>query len=99
MPRIRIALLALPVALVALAASAPGALALSPWWHVSIGTRPSSIKPGVEGEVLVQALNVGDGPTSEPITVTDTLPEGVTVEQVEPEAGKPEPKVSFKPNA
>jgi hypothetical protein len=82
-----------------LALGAPGAFAQSPWWHVSSNSRPSTLQPGGEGTILLQVLNVGNGTTSGPITVTDKLPEGVTVQRVEVKPGEPEPKVSFKLNA
>src|SRR6185437_9937250 len=82
-----------------LAMGAPGAFAESPWWHLSSNSRPSTLPGGGEGTILLQALNVGDGTTSGPITVIDRLPAGVAVQQVEVKPGEPEPKVSFKLNA
>ena len=56
--------------------------------------RPSSLRPGGTGTSVLQASNVGDLPTSGPITVIDTLPAGVTVQKVSPN-GKSEAEVSF----
>jgi hypothetical protein len=56
----------------------------SPWWHVNVGARPTSLQPGHEGTVVVSATNLGDGEVNgdeehggAPVVVTDTLPEGV----------------------
>jgi hypothetical protein len=90
---IRLKLVFAGVLLVVLLGASP-AFGQSPWWHVASNMRPSTLKRGGDGTLVVQALNVGDGATSGPITVTDTLPVGVTVRQVSPE-GTPEPEVSF----
>ena len=73
---------------------AASAEALSPWWHLSTNIRPSSLPPGGEGTIVLQASNVGDGPTAGSVTISETLPAGVTVQKVSPK-GTPEPKVSF----
>ena len=74
------------------------ASAQSPWWHLTSNVRPSNLRPGGTGTIVLQASNVGDLPTSgvggNPIVITDTLPAGVTVLKVSPN-GKPEPEVSF----
>jgi hypothetical protein len=44
-------------------AAAPGADAESAWWHLSSGSRPAYLRPGGEGTVVVQAVNVGDETT------------------------------------
>src|SRR5258705_2992742 len=76
---------------VALIASA-SAFATSPWWHLTSGLRPAVLQPGGEGTVVVQALNIGDAPTSGPVTVSLTLPAGVTVKT----SKKGVPQVLFK---
>lgn len=58
------------------------AVAASPWWHVSSGSRPSVLPQGGEGTVVVQAVNAGDSATSGGVTVTDTLPAGVAAQSV-----------------
>jgi hypothetical protein len=59
----------------------------APWWHLSVGTRPSVLSKGGEGTIDVAATNIGDAPTDEPITLTETLPAGMTVRE---KAGVPE---------
>jgi uncharacterized repeat protein (TIGR01451 family) len=58
------------------------AFAESSWWHLSYESRPADLPPGGEGTLVLQATNLGNKPTSDDITMTDTLPEGVTVEGV-----------------
>jgi hypothetical protein len=67
---------------------------LQPWWSVTQNVRPSVLPAGGDGLVVAEALNVGDASTSGPVTITDTLPEGVTVQKISPH-GVSEPKVSF----
>jgi hypothetical protein len=86
------------VALVLLSVLGAGqAFAISPWWHVASISAPASLK-GSESEVVLDVDNLGDaraGGTAlanlssgmKPITVVDTLPPGVTVTGVYPEAG------------
>jgi hypothetical protein len=57
--------------------------ATSPWWHITMHTRPASIPAGGEGTVVVQATNLGDATTSSPITLSDLLPAGMKVQQEE----------------
>jgi uncharacterized repeat protein (TIGR01451 family) len=87
--------LVLAAATAALAASAlvttPASAARSPWWHLTTSTRPSVVAPGGEATITVEASNVGDAPTTGPVTLSDVLPPGVSV--VEDEEGKP--KVGF----
>lgn len=75
--------------------AAPAALAQSPWWHLTSNVKPAILQPGGSGVLVVQALNVGDGPTDGSITVTAKLPEGLSAQKVEVNPGEPEPKVSF----
>src|ERR1039457_6295784 len=74
-----------------LAGSAP-AVAGSPWWHLVSGPRPASLQPGGEGTLVLHALNVGDGPSSGPVTLNLTLPAAVTVKR----SKKGVPQVFFK---
>ncbi len=83
------------VAVAALALAVSPAFAGSPWWRVSSNSRPAVLPDGGSATVVSQAVNVGDGPTAGAITLTDTLPVGVTVEKVEPTPGVAEPRVSF----
>jgi hypothetical protein len=57
--------------------SAPTALAAGAWWHVDLGSRPSSLARGTDGEIVATAENVGDANASGPIVVADTLPSGL----------------------
>src|SRR3984957_8576191 len=64
----------------AFASSASLASAAKPWWHLTSDARPTNLAPESEGEVVVDAENVGDagidGATT-PVTVTDILPAGL----------------------
>jgi hypothetical protein len=92
MRRITVTVVSLAVVFVAgLAGSAP-AFAVSPWWHLVSGPRPASLQPGGEGTLVLHALNVGDGPSSGPVTLSLTLPAGVTVKT----SKKGVPQVFFK---
>jgi hypothetical protein len=70
------------------------ASANEPWWHVTSNVKPSVLQQGGNGVIVTEALNLGDASTSGPLTITDTLPEGVTVQKVSPR-GTPEPQLSF----
>jgi uncharacterized repeat protein (TIGR01451 family) len=85
-----------PLAVVSLMVlvGASSAFAQSPWWNVTSTPRPATLAPGGDGVIVVEASNIGDATTSGPITITDTLPEGVTVQKVSPR-GVLEPQVSF----
>ncbi len=53
---------------------------VSPWWHLDIGSRPTTLTKGGEGTIVVSATNVGDGEVkgeSDPAMFTVTLPAGV----------------------
>ena len=81
---------ALVTALLSLAAcllSAPAALAV-PAWHLSATPLPSSFTPGGEGSYLMVATNVGTTPTSGAVTLSDTLPSGLTSLSSCPAAGQ-----------
>ncbi len=54
--------------------------AISPWWHVNVGSRPTVLPKGGDATVVVSATNLGDGEVSgvgAPVTIKDELPEGV----------------------
>jgi hypothetical protein len=60
-----------------------------PWWHLTSGSRPSKLKPGATGQVVLTAANLGDATADgestgggSPIIVTDTLPAGLEVVSV-----------------
>jgi hypothetical protein len=72
-----------------LCAGSASAEALSPWWHLTSGSRPSVLPAAHEeagkvvdgeGEVYVTVMNVGDataGYEGDPVRIVDTLPPGV----------------------
>src|ERR1700729_1394224 len=63
-----------------LACGASLASAAEPWWHLASNARPTNLAPGSEGEIVVDAENVGDAGidgAKTPVTVTDTLPAGL----------------------
>jgi hypothetical protein len=77
--------LASGVLLVALASPA-SALAVSPWWHVTSGARPSDLQVGSAGQIVVTASNLGDADAnggSEPVEIADKLPVGLSATGVE----------------
>ena len=64
----------------AFASSASLASAAEPWWHLTSDARPTNLAPESEGEVVVDAENVGDAGIDgarTPVTVTDMLPAGL----------------------
>jgi uncharacterized repeat protein (TIGR01451 family) len=75
-------LLSAPVGLAALCAAAAPASAATPWWHVSTNVRPASIPPGGEGTLIVQAVNLGNAPTSGTVTLSDLVPAGLSIQHV-----------------
>lgn len=52
-----------------------------PWWHLDAGSRPSVLAAGGEGEVVLDAENVGDAGTAgggiDPVRIVDRLPVGL----------------------
>ena len=58
----------------------------TPWWHLTANVWPANIAPDGEGTIVVKAVNTGDATTTGAVTLTDTLPPGVTVLE---EAGAP----------
>ncbi len=87
------ALLLLGLAVLSSGALSSGALAAAPAWKLTVASEPTNFAPGsVPGgfssfghypEYNILATNVGSAPSSGPITITDTLPAGVT--PVEPQ--------------
>jgi hypothetical protein len=67
---------------VSLAVSASNAFARSPWWRLSTHTLPTVLSENGVNTVDVTAINMGDAPTSGPITIEERLPAGITVESV-----------------
>ncbi len=84
--RLKLAALALVCGGVLLGAS-PSALAVTgaPQWTVTAVSAPTNLVPGDEtGNQFynVTVTNTGGEPSSGPVTITDTLPEGVTLDEV-----------------
>ena len=76
-----VALVGLIVALSVLVSSAHAATA--PWWKLSLSSAPTDLQPGMGEAVLIAtASNIGDTPTKGTITLTDTLPAGLTAKAV-----------------
>lgn len=50
-----------------------------PWWHLTSSVRPAVLPSGGEGTIVVEASNIGNAQTSGPITVSATLPPGLSV--------------------
>ncbi len=64
-------------------AGAPPAHAETAWWKIVTAARPTNLPPGGEGVLDVSVSNLGDATADaggeSPVTVTDTLPPGLTV--------------------
>jgi hypothetical protein len=71
-----------PLLCVALAAPAQAA-STGPWWSLDATAAPSILPTHGEAQIVVIAVNVGDGSVqasaAHPVTLTDTLPAGLTV--------------------
>jgi hypothetical protein len=50
----------------------------APGWALTAATYPSTIAPGGRGFIVINVLNIGAAPSEGSVTVTDTLPPGVT---------------------
>ncbi|HEY7831846.1 MAG TPA: hypothetical protein VIC06_14885 [Solirubrobacteraceae bacterium] len=69
-------------ALVAACAVSVPAYASSPWWTLSSGARPANLPPGGEGTIVARAVNAGDAASTGSVTLSDTLPVGVSAQSV-----------------
>jgi hypothetical protein len=49
-----------------------------PGWELTARTFPTNLPPNGKGTIELDIVNVGEAASSGPVTVTDTLPEGVT---------------------
>ena len=79
---------ALAVAATALLGMAPAALAAGPAWSITSQSFPTNLPLGDQTGAdvyMVVATNVGNAPTSGPITLTDTLPADLTVDTAGPD--------------
>ncbi len=50
----------------------------APGWEVTARNFPANLAPGHIGGIRIEVFNVGAGSSTGPVTVTDTLPRGVT---------------------
>ena len=61
-----------------------------PWWHLSLGARPSMVPREGKAQLVLTVSNLGDaaidGKTN-PVTISDVLPEGFRKESIEAVAG------------
>jgi hypothetical protein len=79
------------------AASASAAEPSAPWWQLGSEVAPSNLPPEGTGEIVLTVTDLGDGPalggSGSPVTVTDTLPEGLTATGIVKSVpqGQPEP--------
>ena len=82
------------VLLAAAWASPPAAWAQGAWWQIGSEVAPTNLAPGHEGTIVIALSDLGDegidGATN-PVTITDTLPAGLTAVSV---SGGPEPPVN-----
>ena len=89
--KIAIALLALGALLVP---ASQASAAQAPAWRFDVSSVPTNLVPGSSfsfigelPEYLVVATNVGTAPTKGPVTITDTLPAGLTLKAASAYAG------------
>ena len=65
------------------AAASASAETPSPWWSLTLGSRPTALVSGGTGEMVLWAENLGDASTSGAVSVSDRLPVGLKVVGVE----------------
>jgi hypothetical protein len=83
MRRFITAIAVLAVIVFAAAIGAGSAAAASPWWHPSTRMFPSNLPPGGEATVVLTAINLGDGQATGVPMLTESFPEGFSVQNVE----------------
>jgi hypothetical protein len=69
---------------------APASGAETAWWQLAANAKPTIIKPGQEGTIVIEAVDVGNAPiraTTSPVTISDVLPAGLTAVSARGEAG------------
>jgi hypothetical protein len=66
--------------------------ALSPWWGMTSGSRPTNLVEGGEGQIVIVAQNRGDASATGTTTLSDTLPEGLEAVRIRGEAGELVPR-------
>ena len=89
-PPRRVILAACTTVVLSLCVGVSSALAVSPWWRLSVSSRPSVLPAGDggpgKGQVIVTASDVGDAAVNggkSPVVITDRLPEGLKASSVE----------------
>jgi hypothetical protein len=73
-----LSLLALALCVTA-GAGASAASAAGSWWHLNSIAAPTNLPAGGEAQIVATAANLGYQDASGPITISDKLPEGVTL--------------------
>src|SRR5664280_2614180 len=68
-------------------ASAAAAGVAGPGWELSARSYPTSVAPAHRGALQIEVFNVGAGSSTGEVTVTDTLPAGVTATEAGEYAG------------
>jgi hypothetical protein len=68
------------------AGAATASLVSGPGWEVDSREVPTNIKPGGYGMIIDDVYNIGKGETHGHVTLTDTLPPGLEIIQMGPEA-------------
>jgi hypothetical protein len=63
--------------------SAQASVTAAPGWEVESVSYPSNLPPGGEGTVVLEIYNVGKADSSGQVTITDTLPAGLTATEAD----------------
>ena len=71
-------LLACALVVFAVAPASPQAETEGTGWEAFTQASPTNLHPGEGGTIQIDLMNTGAKPSSGPITVTDTLPEGLS---------------------
>jgi uncharacterized repeat protein (TIGR01451 family) len=90
--------LASTLVLVGLALAALGATSASAApqvWKLRVFSEPTNFIPGQKGKYLLIATNVGSASTSAPVTITDTLDAGLTLQSITRRSTDPHTTVPY----
>jgi hypothetical protein len=74
----RIAVALVAVCALGLSSVPASALTASSGWAIDAHSYPTNLAPGGKGDIVIDLYNIGAAPSSGTITVTDTLPPGLT---------------------
>jgi hypothetical protein len=88
--RVRVAVVVVAGVLLVALVGAGSASAVAPWWSLTSSAVPTYLAPGGEGTIVLKAINLSDGEVSgsvSPVTVSDTLPAGLTATAITGQAG------------